>query len=60
LRTRVVLPLSISYHEVENLLETYDLEEILELNELTEADVLFFLLEKNFVFLPEPLPVDLI
>lgn len=47
------------YEEVERLLDTYSLEEILELNELTETDVLFFLLEKHFVKVPDPCPVDL-
>lgn len=43
--------------DIERLLETYTLEEILEMNDLTEADVLFFLVEEEFITLPEPKPV---
>lgn len=43
----------------EKYLETYSLEEILELNELTEVDALMFLVEQEFVVLPDPKPVDL-
>ena len=47
-----------NYREAEKILDTYSLEEILEQNELTEADVLLFLIEEEFVELPEPKPVD--
>lgn len=41
------------------VLQTYSFEEILELNELTEEDVLLFLVEEEFLQLPNPKPVDL-
>ncbi|MDE1830316.1 MAG: hypothetical protein KGI25_08335 [Thaumarchaeota archaeon] len=43
----------------EHILDTYTLEEIFELNEVTEADVLLFLLKEEYLELPEPLPIDL-
>lgn len=43
--------------EAENILETYTLEEILDQNDLSEADVLCLLLEHELVELPEPLPL---
>lgn len=43
----------------ERYLATYSLEEILELNELTEADALFFMVEEEFLKLPSVKPVDL-
>lgn len=43
----------------EKYLATYSLEEIFELNELTEAEVLQFLVEAEFIQLPNPRPVDL-
>lgn len=39
------------------VLEVYTLEEILELNDLTTEDCLEFLVEQNFLVLPEILPV---
>jgi hypothetical protein len=42
----------------EKYLETYSLEEILELNEKTEAEVLLFLVEEEFLELPTIRPVD--
>jgi len=42
-----------------SILNTYSLEELLEFNDLTEEDVLDFLLEHKFLVLPEYLPVDL-
>jgi hypothetical protein len=50
----------ITYRECEKLLDTYTLEEIFELNDLTEVEVLEFLLEEEFVEIPNPKPVDLI
>lgn len=44
---------------IEKYLETYSLEEILEMNELTEEDVLLYLVEQEFLTLPNPKPVDL-
>lgn len=40
------------------LLETYSLEEILEMNDLTEEDLVEELLYYNVIKLPEILPVD--
>lgn len=39
-------------------LETYTLEEILELNDKTEEDCLEFLVEEKFVELPRIKPLD--
>ena len=44
--------------EIENILETYELTEIFERNDLTEADVLLFLVEQKFIQLPNPEPLD--
>jgi hypothetical protein len=49
----------LNIREIENILDTYSLEEILELNDLTEVDVLYFLVDEEFLILPEPRPVDL-
>jgi hypothetical protein len=43
--------------EIENVLDTYTLEDILELNDLTEVDVLYFLVEEEFVDLPDHRPI---
>ncbi len=48
-----------TYEEAERILDTYDLDEILSLNELTVADALIFLVKEEFVTLPNILPVDL-
>lgn len=44
---------------IEKYLDTYSLEEILELNELTEADALNHLVQTGLVRLPDPEPIDL-
>ena len=44
---------------VEHILETYSLEDILEYNDLDEADVLRHLLTNSIIEIPEPHPVDL-
>jgi hypothetical protein len=44
---------------IDKYLATYTLEEILELNELTESDILLYLVEQEFVKLPNPKPCDL-
>lgn len=44
--------------EIEHLLDTYTLEEVLELDGLTEADALLFLVEEEFVKLPEITPLE--
>lgn len=43
--------------EAESILETYTLEEILDQNDLTEADALVFMVEEEFIEIPEPLPL---
>lgn len=43
--------------DIENILLTYSLEEILELNDLTESDVLYFCVQQDFIQLPEPEPL---
>jgi hypothetical protein len=48
----------VSIREVENTLQVYDLSEIIEKNDLTEADVLLFLVEQGFLELPDPEPLD--
>ena len=48
----------VSLREVEVILQTYDLIEIFELNELTEEEVLQFLVEEEFITLPKVIPVD--
>jgi hypothetical protein len=45
--------------DYDKLLETYSLEEIFELNDLTEAEVLEYLVDTEFLRLPQILPVDL-
>jgi hypothetical protein len=47
------------YSEVELLLQTYSFDEILELNDLTEEDVLHFLLRQELIERPDPSPVDI-
>lgn len=44
--------------ELARILDTYSLEEIFIWNEVTDEDVLEYLLEQGFVELPQPLPVD--
>lgn len=44
--------------KVEQTLEIYTLQEILELNEVTEEDTLLFLIEQKFIQLPNPKPLD--
>jgi len=51
---RVINPITI-----EKYLQTYSLEEIFELNELTQEEVLLYLVEQEFIELPTPSPVDL-
>ena len=43
--------------EVENILQTYSFNEILEFNDLSEEDTLLFLIEEEFVVLPNPTPI---
>lgn len=48
-----------TYEAAEHLLDTYTLSEILELNELTEVDVLLLLIDEERIELPEIMPVDI-
>jgi hypothetical protein len=48
----------VTISDIERILQTYTLEEILELNDLTEDDVLEYLVETKFVTLPDPEPCD--
>lgn len=50
--------MTLEYRKVESILDTYSLEDILELNDKTEADALYFLLQQEFLELPEVLPLD--
>jgi hypothetical protein len=43
--------------DIEKVLQTYTLEEILQLNDLEEIDVLYFLVEEKFLTLPLPNPL---
>lgn len=45
--------------EAELWLQTYTLEEILELNEVTEEELLEYLINCRYLNLPNPRPVDL-
>jgi hypothetical protein len=49
----------LEFSEVEKLLQTYTLEEILEINEITEEEVLYFLLKMKFLKVPNPEPIDI-
>jgi hypothetical protein len=48
-----------TYKQIENILQTYEFSEILDLNDLTEEDVLYYLVEQEFIDLPNPRPIDL-
>ena len=48
----------ISVQDIENLLDVYTFEDILDLNDLTEADVLLFLVDQGFVNLPKIKPLN--
>lgn len=45
-------------HEAEGILETYTLEEILEYNDLSLPECLQFLVDEEFLELPEIKPLD--
>jgi hypothetical protein len=49
----------LEYATAENILQTYSLPDILDWNGLTEADVLCFLVEEEFLEIPNPRPVDI-
>jgi len=44
--------------DAEHLLDTYSLSDLLDLNDLTEADALYFMLEEEFLYPPEIKPLD--
>jgi hypothetical protein len=48
----------VTYKDIEGILQTYTLEEILEYNSLTSEDALLFLVEEEFLELPNVQPVD--
>jgi hypothetical protein len=49
----------ITVQVVESILESYSLEEILEMNDLAVADALYLLYCSGDVTLPDPKPVNL-
>jgi hypothetical protein len=49
--------LCVNIEYISNILQTYSFEEILELNDLTEEDTLLYLVEQEFLELPEPEPL---
>ena len=48
---------AVNIEKIEDILQAYSLEEILELNDLSTADVLYFLVEEEFLELPNPEPL---
>jgi len=46
-----------TYEEAESILQVYDLVDILELNNLTLEDALCFLVDQEFIELPEIKPL---
>jgi hypothetical protein len=42
---------------IEEVLQTYTLSDILELNDCSEEDLLYFLVQEEFLTLPNPKPV---
>lgn len=50
--------IAMKYEIAEHILQTYSLLDILEFNELDEADVLCFLVEQEFLDIPLPYPAD--
>lgn len=51
--------MQLSAERAEIILSTYTLETLLELSDLTEADILCFLYQHRMIKLPETLPIDL-
>lgn len=49
----------VNIDQLEKYLETYSLEEILEFNEMTEAEMLLYLVREEVISLPNPSPCDL-
>jgi hypothetical protein len=47
-----------TYRQIETILQTYDLQEIFDENGLSDEDVLYFLVEQEFLELPDPKPID--
>jgi hypothetical protein len=48
----------VKLQEAEHLLDTYTLEEILNLNDLTEADALLYLINTEYISAPEITPLE--
>jgi hypothetical protein len=44
--------------QLEQLLEVYDLNYILEMNDISESEVLLLLLELQYIVLPETIPLS--
>lgn len=53
-----MVPTSNTIIRIERILGTYDFSEILELNDLTEEEVLLYLVEQEYLTLPNPKPAD--
>ena len=51
--------MSISIQSIERLLDDYDLEDLLDYNQLTVADAVFILVEDGHIQLPDCIPVDM-
>jgi hypothetical protein len=47
----------VNIEEIENILDVYDIEEIFELNGIETVDVLYFLVEQEFIELPKIRPL---
>jgi hypothetical protein len=45
--------------QIDKYLDTYSLQEIFEFNDLTESEVIEFLVNEEFITLPNPRPCDL-
>lgn len=46
-----------NYEDAEHILETYSIQELLEINELTEVDLLIYIVEQEFIQLPSVKPI---
>lgn len=46
-----------SLEDIKNILDIYTLEEVIELNDASVEDVLFFLVEERMLELPDPEPL---
>lgn len=48
----------VSYKEIESILQSYSLEEILEYNDVSPEDALEFLVDEEFIKLPAIKPLE--